>query len=598
MRILPINMPRKSPIQPILFSGINRNEFIDDRELSGGYNLSSDFLPAISQRAPRLELYPTERLPDPKAIFTAGGELCWIDGNSFYYGGALKGTVDGTKTHSMVDFNGFVVILPEKYYYCYDALNPEYNVFGKFGVGDCENADGFTAVASTIVASNTQKMFGTKSMKCTATAGSGYFGCVSKNYTFKVDPKQYQLVTGYVYGTGNARLDVLRASNNAGIGTSPVTAVSGAWKRLACVVLPANLTGEDYVLIQMTVESAGVGSVCYVDGLMVTQISADDWENRVDLNENYLASKPFLPTPEMDFCTQHYNRVFACKGSAIYASAWGDFKTWSKFEGTNQDSYATDVATEGDFTGIFTYDNHVTFFKDNFVEELFGSLPRNYQLMGMAGYGLIGPDAVAEGGGIMMFADPLNVYLYTGGRPTIVGYELNEKGYSDVKIASDGEKFYVLFIYDTTRRMYCFDIRTKTWMPEDDLDVVSFTTLNQKVYALDSIGRILRFNDGEEEIVWSAETKTWDDGLFENKRVKNVKLALKMENGSVASIYSKCDDGEWVLEKTIENDNNSTYLTARAIVNVNRARRFQLKFVGTGKVLIYGEREFDIVSQY
>lgn len=598
MRILPINMPKKSPTQPIQFAGINRNEFIDDRELSGGYNLSSEFLPALSPRAPRLELYPTARLTDPKALFNAGGKLCWIDGNSFYYNGILKGTVDGTKKHSMVDFNGFVVILPEKYYYCYDSLNPEYNVFGKFGVGDCESTDGLDAVASTIEASTTQFKFGTKSVKCTSTGASGYYGCKSENYVFRVDPTQYQLVTGYIYGTGNAKLEVLRGSTSAVIATSAVASLTGAWKRLAVMVPPSAMTGEDYLLIQMTKETSSIGDICYVDGLMMTLISEQNYTDAVDTNENFLASKPFMPTPDMDFCTQHYNRVFACKGSNIYASAWGDFKTWSKFEGTNQDSYATDVATEGDFTGIFTYDNHVTFFKDNFVEELFGSLPRNYQLMGMSGYGLIGPDAVAEGGGMMLFADALNTYVYTGGRPNVVGYPLNEKGYSDVKMACDGERFYVLYVYADERRMYCYDIRTKTWMPEDDLDVVGFTSLNQKVYALDSMGRILMFNFGDEEVVWSAETKTWDDGLFENKRVKSIRLSLKMESGSVASIYSKCDDGEWMLEKTIENENDVTYLYTKAIANVNRARRFQLKFVGTGKILIYGEREFDIVSQY
>jgi hypothetical protein len=196
-----------------------------------------------------------------------------------------------------------------------------------------------------------------------------------------------------------------------------------------------------------------------------------------------------------------------------------------------------------------------------------------------------------------MFADALNVYLYSGGIPTPIGVPLNEKGYTNAIIESDGRRFYVLIAHASSRKLYVYDLETKAWMPEDDLNIVGMTSLNHTVYALDSTGKIWAFNSGTEAVEWSAETKVFDDNYYGKKKIKNIKLRLKMSSGTSVTIYSRRNDGLWSEEHTVYNAiNEDLYKMVRKVINLNRAERYQLKFVGTGDVLIYGEREFDIGS--
>ena len=60
----------------------------------------------------------------------------------------------------------------------------------------------------------------------------------------------------------------------------------------------------------------------------------------------------FICPYEIDFATVHYNRIFGIKGSNVYASKVGDFKVWDDYSGTAMDSWAADVYSPGDFTGI------------------------------------------------------------------------------------------------------------------------------------------------------------------------------------------------------------------------------------------------------
>lgn len=596
---------QKSARKELLFKGLNKNEFISDNELKDGTNLGSEYLPSISPRLPREKQVlmngdSVVTITTPNYLFTAGGKLCWVDGDNFVFDGAVKGTVVGASVKSMVDFNGFVVIFPDKKYYCYDSLNSEYDVFGTFGAGDCEDVSLFEAVSSTLALSTSTFKFGTSSIQCTSTAASGFYGCKSKTNNFKIDHTKYYLATGYVKASSvNVRLSVLKGSNGATIANGTAVASGTDFKRVTVVVKPSELDVEDFVILQAEATSSAIGQKCYVDGLQLFEITATQYEDGDYTDVDFIASLVFEPIPAIDFASTHYNRVFGGKGSNIYASAWGNFKAWSQFDGTNQDSFATDVSTEGDFTGMRTYSNHVTYFKDNYMEEVYGSLPSNFQMMSVGGFGAISNYAIAEGSGYLMFADSKGIWIYTGGLPVNIGKPLNLKTYTNIKIQSDGRRFYVLVIESSTvRKLYVYDIETKSWMPEDDLNIVSMISLNGFVYALDSTGYVWKFNSGTETISWIAETKVYDENIFEKKKTKKIRLKLKMAVGSSLNIYSSKDGGSWVLEHSVSNSlDEEDYRVAIKSISIGRAERYQLKFTGTGEVLVYGEREFDIGSQ-
>lgn len=114
---LPVLSEVKRKIKPqvITFNGLNRNPLISDDELAGCTNLSFKDRPCLSCRSPRETLYT---LTTPKALFSVGTALAWVDGTAFKYNNTTKGTVTAGQK-SMVDFNGKIVIMPDKKSYDY-----------------------------------------------------------------------------------------------------------------------------------------------------------------------------------------------------------------------------------------------------------------------------------------------------------------------------------------------------------------------------------------------------------------------------------------------------------------------------------------------
>ena len=123
MRLPNMQPTNRMKIKPILFSGINRNELIDDTEVSSGKNIDTLNLPAISPRKP---LRTVATLTSPNNLYVFNKKLVYTDGTSFYYDGVVKGTVTAGEK-SMVDFNGKIVIFPDLKYY--DFIS---GVFGSF----------------------------------------------------------------------------------------------------------------------------------------------------------------------------------------------------------------------------------------------------------------------------------------------------------------------------------------------------------------------------------------------------------------------------------------------------------------------------------
>ena len=114
------------------FNGLNHNPGAGDGEIYEMTNLCSDYYPLLATRARRRKL---RTIPQPNGIFAAG-ELCWVSGTGFYYGGTLKGIVaDSRKTFMQI--NGVIIILPDKKYYDtvedeFGNLESEYRADGKY----------------------------------------------------------------------------------------------------------------------------------------------------------------------------------------------------------------------------------------------------------------------------------------------------------------------------------------------------------------------------------------------------------------------------------------------------------------------------------
>ena len=142
-----------SKAKPIIqaFTQLNKRETIADEEIANGRNLSTELFPEMTCR-PSRELINTIVLPN--ALFSANNKLCYVSGTNFYYDGVVKGAVTASPK-SMVDFNGKIIIMPDKKYYDYIT-----GIFGVIGggaypvAGSCPDID--------FVASHANRLYGVK----------------------------------------------------------------------------------------------------------------------------------------------------------------------------------------------------------------------------------------------------------------------------------------------------------------------------------------------------------------------------------------------------------------------------------------------------
>lgn len=300
-------------------------------------------------------------------------------------------------------------------------------------------------------------------------------------------------------------------------------------------------------------------------------------------------------SPDIDFATVHYNRIFGIKGSDVRASKVGDFKEWEDFSGTALDSWAADVASPGDFTGITTYQDHVVFFKGDQMYELYGYIPSQFKILETAKVGCIDYRSIAEVAGMLFFVNEKGVQVYTGGMPRTISQKLNiQKLTSGVGIG-DGRKYYISFDGTT----YIYDTWNQLWYPYLDKEIINFSKDDKDIYALASDGYIYKLESGDEQVEWMVETKVYDEGMFNKKYLKALRLKLKMDIGAELKVYVKVDEGDYKLRQYINNTElyHRTHRESIIRIPMQRAANYQIKIEGKGKTIIYGEREFSVGSE-
>jgi hypothetical protein len=135
-------------------------------------------------------------------------------------------------------------------------------------------------------------------------------------------------------------------------------------------------------------------------------------------------------------------------------------------------------------------------------------------------------------------------------------------------------------------------------LPYADLDVLYFAKDDMYVYALTTDGEIYRLNSGDEIVEWSLTTKQFDDGVFNKKSIKAIRLKAIMETGSEISVYVSRDNRPFIqVGQTIKFQNE--YIKTKEVkitIPLKRASYYQIKITGKGKSIIYGEKEFVVGS--
>ena len=267
--------------------------------------------------------------------------------------------------------------------------------------------------------------------------------------------------------------------------------------------------------------------------------------------------------PPLDFICESNYRLWGTHGNTIYSSKFSDPLNFKSFDGIADDSYAIEVASEGEFTGCIPYSSHICFFKENTLHKLYGTKPSNFQITTSNVYGvqsgsersmqIVNEQLLYKGVG--------GVYAYTGGVPELISEKFGNKRYSDAVACCDGEKYYISMKQGETWNMFTYDVAKNIWLREDDTHAVDMTFFDGKIYYLDARGSLYYIDKTADrsDIEWGATFCTMHETMNERKGYSKFHLRMDLSAGAWLAVDIKTDnDLQWQQVYTTHNEKAKT----------------------------------------
>ncbi len=303
--------------------------------------------------------------------------------------------------------------------------------------------------------------------------------------------------------------------------------------------------------------------------------------------------------PDLDFICESNYRLWGTHGNTIYSSKFSAPLNFKSFDGLADDSYAIEVASEGEFTGCIAYSSHICFFKENTLHKLYGTKPSNFQITTANVYGvqsgsersmqIVNEQLLYKGVG--------GVYAYTGGVPELLSEKLGNKRYSDAVACCDGEKYYISMKQGDTYNMFAYDVAKNIWLREDDTQAVDMTFFDGKVYFIDAKGGLYYIDKTEDRggIEWGATFCTMHETINERKGYSKFHLRMDLSAGAWFAVDIKTDnDLKW---KQVYLTHNEKARTVSIPIMPTRCDSIDIRLRGKGKCTIKAFiREFTVGS--
>lgn len=313
--------------------------------------------------------------------------------------------------------------------------------------------------------------------------------------------------------------------------------------------------------------------------------------------------------PDLNFLCENENRLWGCSETTIYACKPGDIFNWNVYDGLDTDAYAVDSGSAGAFTGCISFRGYPTFFKENHIFKVYGSVPSNFEVLGSSTLGLAEgcSKSLAIAGETLFYLSRSGIMAYTGGIPQPMGASFGTARFKNAVGGSDGLKYYVsMQSEDEGWGLYVYDTQAGFWHQEDDTRAMAFARLRGNLYMLNEQGQLwivgnpqeIPDNAVQEECVeWIAEFADFTDESPNRKGLSKLQIRLELDPGATVDVWLQFDsDGIWhkVRQTLGEGKKRSCYLP----IIPRRADHYRLKLTGTGGCRIFSlTREFYVGSE-
>ena len=284
--------------------------------------------------------------------------------------------------------------------------------------------------------------------------------------------------------------------------------------------------------------------------------------------------------PDMNRVCCQNNRLWGTSedGTMVYASKLGDPLDFNSFAGISTDSWWSIVASEGEFTGIYPYQNHVYAFKRDCIHEIYGDKPSNFKIPYSVKCGTVDGDSITELGGVMYFAAADGVYAYNGGIPTKISQKIMVQPES-AKATAWGERVFMSF----DGVMYVYDTERSGWYRIGDrANEQCYTDGNGLFFVADGV--LERWDTGREMVRWCVQTKEFFREDSEKNGCVNIWLKLALSEGACVAVYTSADGGGFKRWGVVRGDSG----TRRVPVRFRRCDTFSIRLEGMGDAKLYG----------
>ncbi len=478
----------------IQFKGYDVRNTIDDGSMRQMRNMSTDEYPNLAPRKKRGTY--SRAYTNPRVIMQRMGKLAVITDDAFWYDGIKRISLDPdiTEERRMVAINTRIVIFPDKVWFDINKGDTPSDSWGYL-----ENTVNITDIAV-------------------------HRNPVTYEAEITITPATGEDLTGFLKG------DAISISGLTTVGAD----------------------GYDNNL-----ENAIIENIDYDNNKIWI---AEGWvhyptEDASDWTESGTFTM-FRKVPDLEYVLEYNNRLYGTAGNTIYASKLGDPTNWYFYStGTADASYAVEVSTDGEFTGIAPLPNQIVFFKENCIHKLYGYKPSNYQLIttqNVSGLEKGSEKSVELVNSTLYYKSREGIMVYTGDSPVLISPQFGNDRYYEAVAGTDKSKYYVSMKKrgDDSRHFFVYDISKEMWCEEDHTNANSFAYIDDLLLYVDNTTMDIKETVGrdnleEDEVEWYARFGDYDE-FIENKKVySKMQMRLKMAEQTQAQVWISVDGGAW-----------------------------------------------------
>ena len=456
--------------QVLEFKGLNRQPMIEDGEMREMKNLCASEYPSLYQRPMRGVI--DARYIRPVKILRSKSKLCVLDNTAentykFYIDGELIQTFNAASPPTMIVINKWIAFFPARKVYNIESgtftdIARQIKIYPSGGTAP-ETIDGVTAGESGVASTASLKTY-------------AYPATTKVNvYTEGADIYDRILIYGgkdslsSTYGIFNTleKGDVVKIK---GFTTQPLNdgveaKILDISENKNCLYFPS---GTFQLADQYDEDGNEIVSI---------HTSTNKGWGKFYVEAGNLSFEKAVPN--LDYVIEKDNRIWGLSNedNTIYACKLGDPTNWFYYQNETVDSYAVEVGTDGNWTGIGTYSSYLLFFKENWMTRLTGAYPAQYMTTNIECHGVQEGCAgsVATINGTCYYKSRVGVMAYGGSFPVCVSQALHNTFYSDAHAGTDRDQYYISMMdKEGTYHFFVFDETAGVWFEQDNTHAADF----------------------------------------------------------------------------------------------------------------------------